>query len=365
MDRDELSSPPEEFSPPPEEFPFPGARVTPPPEEFPLPAEAPEPAPGRRRRRLLFYLAAALLLLLLAGRLRPVTEALPPTQAPFDEPTAEPSPTAAPAPSPEASPSPAPEPTPAPTAVPEPECQILFFNFSSSNYVRLLFTQPEAFRSVELSLTEPILDLPVASLTLGPEEIAAGELELPAFATDELYFAHMDEYRAKGTWPEELALHAVLSYEKDGMPVTEVRDLTASPELGWNLSYWPRDTEKYDWNFPGFFRFETYESEMPAALVLDDPEAVRAGVLSVSFSIDGRPIDPAEIQYDTRQEAYSIAGMEVGNPFFYARFLFPKPDWAPESGRIHVTVVQYLEHYDRVVVFERDLDYSEEDYCSL
>ena len=271
MDRDELSSPPEEFSPPPEEFPFPGARVTPPPEEFPLPAEAPESAPGRRRRRLLFYLAAALLLLLLAGRLRPVTEALPPTQAPFDEPTAEPSPTAAPAPSPEASPSPAPEPTPAPTAVPEPECQILFFNFSSSNYVRLFFTRPEAFRSVELSLTEPILDLPVASLTLGPEEIAAGELELPAFATDELYFAHMDEYQAKGTWPEELALHAVLSYEKDGMPVTEVRDLTASPELGWNLSYWPRDTEKYDWNFPGFFRFETYESEMPAALVLDIP----------------------------------------------------------------------------------------------
>ena len=52
--------------------------------------------------------------------------------------------------------------------------------------------------------------------------------------------------------------------------------------------------------------------------------------------------------------------MEVSDPFYRSRFLIPKPDWAPESGTLHVTVVQYLEHYRRIVVIETDLEYSEE-----
>ena len=93
--------------------------------------------------------------------------------------------------------------------------------------------------------------------------------------------------------------------------------------------------------------------------MLDDPDAVKWDVISVSFSIDGRPIDPETIQYEQALEHYSF-GDFVGPSYHCSRFVFPKPDWAPESGTIHVTVVQYLTHFDRALVFERDLDYSEE-----
>ena len=95
------------------------------------------------------------------------------------------------------------------------------------------------------------------------------------------------------------------------------------------------------------------------SLVLDDPEAVKSGTLSVSFSIDGRPIDPDSVTYEEREESYSF-GDYVGPSYYTARFIFPKPDWAQESGVLHVTVVQYLENYGQILVSERDLEYSEE-----
>ena len=356
-EHDPLSRP-EEWAAPPEEFPSPAPEALPPPEEFPPSAGPDQPSPGRRRR-LLYLLAAGALILLLAGKFRgaPSLPALLPAPAVSAEPTLTP----APAPSPTAAPTPepTPEPTPTPTPEPEPSCEILFYHFSSANYVHLSLTRPEAFRSVSLELREPVLDLPVESLVLSPEDLAAGELDLPEMDTGELYFAHRDEYEAQHAFPEELALHAVLVYNKDGQTLTEERELTASPEQGWSVRYWPKDTEKEDWNFPGCFRFETYESELPVSLVLDDPEAVGPGVISVSFAIDGRKVDPALIRYDLRHEAYTIGGEAFGPPFYHARFLFEKPDWAPEEGVLQVTVVQYLEGYGRILALERAYPYSE------
>ena len=346
---------PPELTPPPEEFPAPAPEITPPPEEFPPPGTAvSEDGEKRRRRRLRklgAFTAAAVLLLLLSRHLPGTVPALPlPT---------EPSLPVAETPLPEETPAPTPEPSPEPTPEPEPSCEILFYNFSSTNYIRLLLTVPEAFESISLELREPVLDLPVTSFFLEQKDLSAGELILPGCAVDDLYFEHMEEYNAMNRFPEELALHAVIVYVREGETITEERDLIAAPEQGWGLMYWSKNAEESDWSFPNCFRFETYESLTPIELVLDDPEAVKPGVISVAFSIDGREIDPAAIQYDTRREAYEIAGMAVGEPFYYARFLFEKPDWAPEKGTLHVTVVQYLENYRRTVVIERDLDYDE------
>ena len=213
---------------------------------------------------------------------------------------------------------------------------------------------------MSLELREPVLDLPVESFTFGPEDLVGGELDLPELDTGELFFAHMDAYEAQNAFPEELALHAVLVYEKGGQTLTEERDLVASPEQGWSVRYWPKDTEQEDWNFPGCFRFETYESLTPVSLVLDDPDAVKPGVISVRFAIDGREVDPSLIRYDVRHEAYTIGGEAFGPPFYHARFLFEKPDWAPVEGVLHFTVVQYLDGYDRILVLERDYAYSEQ-----
>lgn len=349
---------------PPEEFPAPAPEIAQPPEEFPPVGEpaAEDGAARRRRRKKLLYgaAAAALVLLLAPGRLartpaaRPAETAAPVPGAEATAETAAPEPDAAPEPESTA------EATPAPTPEPRPDCEILFYNFSSASFLRLTFTEPEAFRSVELQLREPILDLEMERFSFGPEEIVAGVLELPGVETNELYFAHIEEYEALGAFPEELALHAVLVYDQDGETVTEERELMASPELGWGVRYWPRDAEESEWSFPGQFRFGTYESLTPVTLVLNDPDAVKEGVLSVCFTIDGREIDPDTIRYETKREAYTIGDMPISEPFYYARFYFPKPDWAPESGTLHVTVTQYFVNYRQVVVLERDYPFSED-----
>lgn len=360
---------PPETGPLPEEYPPPAAEFTPPPEEFPAPGRQETAAEGeqkrrRWRKRLLYLAAGAVILLLISGRRiapAPIREERPP--APTVQ-QAEPAPgeRASPAASPSASPSePTAEPTAEPTPEPEPSCEILFYTFSSTNYVRLNFTRPEAFRAAELELREPILDLSVISYSLGPEDIAAGLVELPGQETDALYWEHREEYDALNALPEELALHATLVYEKNGEEITETRDLSPSAELGWSLRYWPRSEEASEWAFPGCFVFRTYESYTPISLVLNDPDGVNASTISASFTINGREIDPADIRYETLVDTYKVAGIAVSDPFQFARFIFPKPDWAPESGTIHVTVVQYLRGYRQVVVMERDVDYSEAD----
>lgn len=343
----EPTSLPEEWSAPPEEFPEPAPELLPPPEEFPpVPAPAQEEdGARRRRRRLLYFLAAGALILLLLPRLRlMLAPILPGTEAPAG---------------PASTPEPTPEPSPEPTPEPEPGYEILYYSFSSDHFAQIRFTVPEAFTSVDLELWEPILGVQVDRRTLTPEEIASGRVDLNLGNADDLYFERLDEYRARNTFPEELELRITVRYEGKEGTVTEKQTLMPSPEQGWSVRYWPKTEEKTDWSFPGYFRFETYESYTPVALVLNDPGAVKSGVISVSFSIDGRKINADQISYDTRQEAYTIGGEPVSDPFYRARFLFPKPDWAPESGVLHVTVVQYLDGYGQTVVIERDYPYSE------
>ena len=365
MDREDRTSPPErlplppeEICPPAEEFPSPAPEAFPPPEEFEARSAA-EESSAKRRKRLLALAAAALLLLTGPLARRGQQAAIPggPEGPGGETPavSAAPEPTAAPTPEPTPEPSPSPEPTPEP----DPACEILFYNFSSTSYARLLFTRPEAFRSVELELREPILDLPAASFSFGPEDLAEGVLELPGVEVGELYWEHREEYEARNSFPEELNMHAVLVYEKDGQPVTEERDLLSSPEQGWSLRYWPSSTEESDWAFPGCFVFSTYESYTPLTLVLDRPEEVRAGTISVSFSLDGRAIEADLVRCETWREAYTIGGMAVSDPFYFARLVLPRPDWAPESGILHVEVTQYLEGYRQILVIQRDLAYSD------
>lgn len=353
-DRDLFSLTPDTPTPPPEEFPAPAPEHAPPPEEFPPvgePSEEDGAARRRRRKKLLYGAAAAALVLLLAGArpLPPVPpesrDALPPEapSAEAAEPTAEPEPTT--------------EAAPAPTPQAEPGCEILYYCFSSAHYARLRFTAPQAFESVVLELWEPELDLQAAVYELGPEEIAKGEVDMTLGDASDLYVEHMDEYQEKDTWPEVLELRVTLRYEGADGPVTETRSLWPAPEQGWGLRYHPRDMEPSDYVFPGCFRFTTYESFTPIGLVLDDPEAVGPDTISVRFSIDGREIDPGSVQYSAWGEESVYFGPGT---LYYARFVFPKPDWAPESGVLHVTVTEYLVNYDEIIVIERDYPYSEE-----
>lgn len=360
MDRknDVFAPPPEELRLP-EELPVPAPELTPPPEEFPPPgiAVAGEEEGGRRRRlRRCFRLAAAAALVLLLG-----SRISPSESVPFVPDG--PSPISTEAPSPAETPEATPEPTPEPTPEQDPSCEIIFFSFSHAHQTFLQFQRPEAFREVDIEIWEPILDIPVAEYSLGPEEIASGELSLPMLSTGDIWEEHRDEYNALDAWPSTLELRASLRYETAAGEVSETRTLTAAHELGWSVSYWPEDYTESTWVYPGCFVFSTYESDVPIKLVVNDPDAVEPLVLSATLSIDGREIPADSFRFKQIEEEVTFRhadGTEEPGILYYAFLIVQKPDWAPESGTVHATVVQFLEGCERVWTSEADYRYTPE-----
>lgn len=229
-----------------------------------------------------------------------------------------------------------------------------------------MLENPETVTSVTAEIREPILDLPVASYELTEEEIASGRFELPPLESGDLYFEHMDEYDRLNTWPEEFELHVVMTYDTgDGEQTVELTQRD-EPEQGWAIRYWSESEQPDEWTYPGTFRFSTYESMIPIALVYDDPEAVQTLpdkiVISVALSIDGRAIDAGDCELVEEMEedpfaAYYGPGEEIPT-YYYARLFLKLPDWAPKNGTIHVTVVQQLFSDSSLWTTEQDYEYT-------
>ncbi len=176
---------------------------------------------------------------------------------------------------------------------------------------------------------------------------------------------HMDEYNAANTFPEELEMHVKVRYDSaEGEQVLEY-SMKDSPEQGWSIRYWPDDEPEEDGVYPGCFRFSTYESLYPVSVVVNAPDQVKTTpekiVLSVSFSIDGRVIPPEDCRITEEEMKDPLAeyldpGTEA-QTFFYARVLVKRPEWAPEHGTLHMTVVQQLFGDGSIWTSERDLVY--------
>jgi hypothetical protein len=246
-----------------------------------------------------------------------------------------------------------------------PTLQAQYIGFSSTKLGRLVLRDTQNVTGVSVEIWEPILDFRAAAYELTQEEIEAGVFEIPPTETGELYFAHREEYDAANTWPENLELRVTVRYDSpEGEKTLSYRQLD-QPEQGWGIRYWPEDEEKTDWSYPGYFRFSTYESMIPISLVIDDPKAVvtrrNKMVISVSLSIDGRAIRPEECELVEEKEEDPLAdyypeGAEIPT-YYYARLYLKRPTWAPESGTIHVTVVQKLSGDGSIWTTEQDYDY--------
>ena len=246
--------------------------------------------------------------------------------------------------------------------------QVYYIGFSSAKLGKIVINDPESVISVTAEIREPILDKPVASYELTAEEIASGVYELPTLDTGDVYFEYLDEYDAAGEWPEYLELHVTVRYlDAEGEEqVLEFRQ-EDEPEQGWSVTSWDRDEEPSEWSYPGYFRFTTYESDIPLRLVLNDPGAVTSSdVFSISLSIDGRTITADECEISEYSETPYYFSEYFGDyfdedempVFYYARLMMKIPDWAPDSGTIHVTVVQMLFSDGSIWTTETDCDYS-------
>ena len=218
---------------------------------------------------------------------------------------------------------------------------------------------------VKTEITEPILGLTVAEYELTAEEIASGEFRIPKIDTGEIYMAHMAEYDAANAFPEELELHVTVSYNSADGEQTQEYTAKDTPEQGWGILYWPDSEPATEWSYPGYFRFSTYESLIPVSLVIDEPDKVSTTqekiVISVSLSIGDRKILPeeCEIKEDAEDDPFAeFSGSdEPAKRFYYARLFLKRPEWAPEHGTIHMTVVQQLAADGSIWTTEQDAEY--------
>lgn len=376
--REELPLPPEEFPQPrPEtEYRLPeagaedsspsgGEHENPDPaQEFTPPgsgrAEVPAPPAKKRRRlrRLLYGVAALVLTGLLFSEtaereLAPVVAVtVPPTEPPVYTSGSD-------------IPLPVLAPTPEPTSEPlgkEPVIDVDFFYFSHEHHAFVHMSNIDALHSVRVTVREVMLDKQVYEYYLDEDEIASGLFELPMLSTGDFYEENMSDYQTNGSWPHfELTLDAW--YENEAGDGEDRMTLTLEPEyeMGIGVSYWRKDYTWDDQIPPDSFVITPWEETDQIRFVVNDPEAVvDPTVFSVDISYGGRHADPDEYQDIIYRDEYDVTYSQTGERehvvTYTSRLVLKRPDWMPESGTVHVTIVQRLASTGELWV--RDFDYE-------
>ena len=357
-------APEAEFSPPPGtdyENPDPALEFTPPDGRAEL------KPPRRRRRRLkalLFAAAAAVLLLSLSVREETVAP-VPVIALPSPSPASEPLPWTSdsdvlPVLPPEATAEPAPEPTPAGKV---PEISTDFFYFSHEHHARVRMANTGALHSVEVTVRETTLDLPVYDVFLSHEEIESGLFELPVLSTGDVYMEHMDEYETGG-WPYfEMTVKAW--YENEAGDGEDTLTLTVEPdyELGVGLSYIKPSWSWYETPVPDSFVIVPWEEVEDLRYVVNDPDAVKDPVtISVDLSYNGRHAAPEEYEEIVVKDEYdilnSVTGERTPHVAYTKELMLRRPDWMPEEGTVHVVICQRLASTGELWTREVDFDYT-------
>ena len=237
-----------------------------------------------------------------------------------------------------------------------------FFSFSHEHYGRVYLSNTAALHSVEVSVRDKVLDMPAYSHTLSDEEIARGLLELPTLSTGDLYMENMEAYNAVNGWPSfEMTVNA--RYENEAGDGEETLSLTVEPEfeLGVGVSYMRPD---YTWSEvvpPDSFVVTPWAEIEEINYLIADPDAVKDPVsFSVDLSYGGRHAMPEDYETVVEKEEYSRiteSGEEIPTVSYTKKLVLRRPDWMPESGTLHVTIVQRLASTGELWVRDYDLDY--------
>lgn len=235
----------------------------------------------------------------------------------------------------------------------EPSAELKYLGFSALKRGKITLRNTKNIISVHVTVTEPLLKLTLAEYELTPDEIAAGEFIIPDLNSNDFYLDHIQEYMKANASPEVLVLNVTIRYATAEGEKTLEYSVESTAEQGWGVKYFPEDEPAGDGVYPGHFYFFTYDSMVPISLAYDAPEQAVTGpektVLSVEITIEGRQIAAKECQIKEVAVPDPIAVMNgVENPTVYysADLLVKRPDWAPEHGTCHVTVVQQLSDGD-------------------
>ena len=377
----QTAAPAEDYSVPADETeyspPCQAAEYTPPSgEEYPQPpqeeefsqfarysAEPRERGGKRPVRRLFYYLAAVLLIIFLFNAPQRAPWPITPMPSPAPVQTAPPVQTPAPAVEPTTLPSadPTPEPTPEPTTN-EPGVKLFFFSFSAVHYGVIEVWHEEALHSVYVDIRDQTLGNSLWSIYIEREDFISGRYELPPLDYADYYLKHLDQFSSDESMPE-LVMNVTIWYESDSGQGEDTAEYscTASPEMGFSTNYWEEITIG-DQHFTDCFVVSPWEIDGELRYVINDIDALDSpDVISVSLSFGARSITAEDCIVAYEDYTFTGEDRRTGQSVtFTDRMVYlviPRPDWIPESGTVHVKIVQRLRSSGELWIQERELDY--------
>ncbi len=359
----EVTQPLAEYTPVGEEYPAPAP-------EYPRAQAVDHSASGPDKRRLLRFLLGAVLVsgMLLLPRLDHSRAPASPAVVPVT--TAAPAPTPKPAEVPAAqtteTPTAQPEATAAPASTPEPVVltpvvQPLFYNFSHEHLGSVRLENTESLRGVVVTVRETELDQTVFEHELDSGEISRGLYELPVLSTGDVYMDNMAAYDQTNAWPS-FEMKVEYRYENAGGD-EEIKELVLEPqhETGFGASYWGPG---YTWDEqlpPDSFIITPWDEADDIRYVFDSPDSVTDyKTVYVDVEYNGRHVLPEEYETILKKDEYFLMDdVDFSTPLtsYTSELIIRRPDWMPESGTLHITIVSKListgELYTRTI----DLDY--------
>ena len=244
-----------------------------------------------------------------------------------------------------------------------PELKTVFFQFSHEHHARIILKHGELFSDVSVTVDEPILGLRIYEHSLTEDEILAGYFALPVLSADAGLEEHWDEYDAMNRWPISLEMTVTARCtDRSGEEQLLFETVLPEYELGIGVSYWGPD---YTWSEqipPDSFVVAPWEDLEEIVYVINDPSRVTDPLtFSVDISYNGRHAAPEDYEDVVVRSEFEWVDAETGertpDVSVVRELVLRRPDWMPESGTVHIVIVQKLASTGELWIREYDKVY--------
>ncbi|MBQ4384104.1 MAG: hypothetical protein II795_06455 [Firmicutes bacterium] len=239
----------------------------------------------------------------------------------------------------------------------EPDADVYLIAFYSEQFGSVEFRNMDNVTHVELQFYDTLTDSLDETRDI-TEEALTGVYEIEEFTTDFIYEKHLEEYTAAFSFPMEVRMDVVMTYDTADGEQTKVISTVSADESDhtWYLKYIP---EFEEWEGAGTFMFEFMIPASEEVNIVYDPdyppENIVPGTFVVTGELNREPLDIQSLSTMNSLEALSYDADGNETPITIVDLMVSKPAGVTEtSGQyIHFTVTWYVESYGKPITIHK------------
>ena len=241
----------------------------------------------------------------------------------------------------------------------EPECEILLISFYSEMQGVIYFDHMADVIKVELQIYDTLTGSleETRDITSSAKE---GEYVIAEFTTDEIYERHQEAYAAVMSFPMEVRMDVIMTYNTDHGEETKVVSAVSADERAhmWYVKYVPESDE---WENAGKILIEIMDIGEDDAVVTYDPDYadddMKVGTYRITAEYNGEFYD---LTANGRLSTYNTTSYDSDgneNPMVITDIAIEKPAGVKEDDGqvIHFTISWYVEAFGKVVTLHKDV----------